>query len=220
MTAPAPDCDFCKQFHSDSVPESLTRGRKIGLAAAAVFGLTSVAIAAVSVPFLSPGLRRICLPYVPATDVQVANVISALRGCSGSLVDCGSGDGRIVFAAARSGFKAVGVELNFWLVLFSRIRAKMMGLSSDSVRFERRDLFQVDYSKFDNVVVFGVDSLMPELERLFLSLREHQHSSGHKLNVVACRFPLPNIEPVHVVGQGIDSVWLYRFPLDQKNSKQ
>ncbi len=32
----------------------------------------------------------------------------------------GSGDGRIVLAAAQAGFKAVGVELNPWLVFYSR----------------------------------------------------------------------------------------------------
>jgi len=47
-------------------------------------------------PFVSPALRRVCLPYVPATDSQVRNVFSALTGRSGKLVDLGSGDGRIV----------------------------------------------------------------------------------------------------------------------------
>ena len=37
-----------------------------------------------------------CLPYVPATTEQVHNVLRALKGRSGPLVDLGSGDGRIV----------------------------------------------------------------------------------------------------------------------------
>ena len=39
---------------------------------------------------------QVCLPYVPATPTQVHNVMHQLKGRSGSLVDLGSGDGRIV----------------------------------------------------------------------------------------------------------------------------
>lgn len=203
------ECDFCSQFHSDSLPESLSKGKSIGLTIAAILGASSLAITAVSIPFLSPGLRRICLPYVPATDAQVANVLTVLKGCSGTLIDSGSGDGRIVFAAARAGFTAVGVELNYWLVLYSRIRAATMGLSK-TAKFRRNDLLKVDFSKYDNVVVFGVDCLMPELEKIF-----HLHAQKNRFNVVACRFPLPNTKPMHVVGQGIDMVWLYHFPVNK-----
>ena len=47
-------------------------------------------------PFVSPALRRICLPYVPATTTQVSNVMKAVKGRNGQLIDLGSGDGRIV----------------------------------------------------------------------------------------------------------------------------
>lgn len=30
--------------------------------------------------------------------------------------------------------------------------------------------------------------------------------------VVACRFPFPNWKPSLTIGEGIDSVWLYRQP--------
>ena len=78
-----------------------------------------------------------CLPYVPATTTQVSNVRAALKGSKvsawhhcvrpenilcfqGTLVDIGSGDGRLVVEAARMGFRATGVELNRWLVYYSR----------------------------------------------------------------------------------------------------
>jgi hypothetical protein len=53
-------------------------------------------LSAICVPFVTPALRRICLPYVPATLDQVQNVLKGLEGRSGTLVDLGSGDGRIV----------------------------------------------------------------------------------------------------------------------------
>jgi len=46
--------------------------------------------------------------------------VLASEGGGRSLVDVGSGDGRIVLEAARRGYKAHGVELNPWLVLYSK----------------------------------------------------------------------------------------------------
>ena len=35
------------------------------------------------------------------------------------------------------------------------------------------------------------------------------HRDSH---VVVCRFPLPNWQPVHTSGNGIDTVWVYKHP--------
>ena len=207
----ATECDFSAQFHSDKKPESLSKFRSTGLTVAAVFGATSVSLMAVCLPFVRPAFRKICLPFVPATDTQIANVLKALSGCRGTLIDCGSGDGRIVFATASAGFTSTGVELNPVLVLYSKLKSWTTGTERNRVRFLKQDIFATDFTQYDNVVVFGVDSLMPELEKRFTSL-PHEH----RFNVVACRFPLPNIIPVSTVGQGIDTVWLYTFPVKNK----
>jgi hypothetical protein len=53
-----------------------------------------------SVPFLTPALRRHALPYVPATRQQLDNIFYLLKNSSTKqhrhLIDLGSGDGRIV----------------------------------------------------------------------------------------------------------------------------
>lgn len=59
-------------------------------------GGIATAITVVCFPFVSPAFRKICLPYVPATNQQIKNVMQALNNRSGSLIDLGSGDGRIV----------------------------------------------------------------------------------------------------------------------------
>ena len=46
----------------------------------------------------------------------------------GKLLDIGSGDGRLVVEAARMGFKSTGVELNRWLVYYSRWGEKICTL--------------------------------------------------------------------------------------------
>uniref|UniRef100_F7GLT3 ATP synthase c subunit lysine N-methyltransferase n=1 Tax=Monodelphis domestica TaxID=13616 RepID=F7GLT3_MONDO len=66
-----------------------------GLLVPGIIGGTLVAVYAVATPFLTPALRKICLPFVPATSHQIENVLKMLRCRSGTLVDIGSGDGRI-----------------------------------------------------------------------------------------------------------------------------
>ncbi len=88
------------------------REHKMTTAGKVLVGVTgglSAALCAVTVPFVSPALRRVCLPYVPATTRQVDNVMQLLKGRSGSVVDLGSGDGRIV--SVGSGFVKSQVDL-------------------------------------------------------------------------------------------------------------
>lgn len=179
----------------------LTRTGKILLG---VTGATFVAVTAITTPFVVPALRKICLPYVPATTEQVQNVLSVLGGHAKGrrLIDLGSGDGRIAIEAARHGFCAEGIELNPWLVLFSRYRARREGLHRDT-KFHTRDLWKHDLSSYDDIVVFGVDCMM---EPLRLKLVQEM---GDTCRVVACRFPVPSCEPAHTAGEGLDTVWLY-----------
>ena len=62
----------------------------------AVSGGAFVGMFAVSTPFILPAVRKICLPFVPATTLQINNVMKMLNGRTGGVLDLGSGDGRIV----------------------------------------------------------------------------------------------------------------------------
>lgn len=67
-----------------------------GITILGVSGALALGFYAVVTPFLTPALRKICLPFVPATCTQLKNVRQALKNRNGSLLDIGSGDGRIV----------------------------------------------------------------------------------------------------------------------------
>ncbi|XP_058486972.1 ATP synthase subunit C lysine N-methyltransferase [Solea solea] len=175
---------------------------RLGLIVTGVLGGSLVALYAVATPFVVPALRKICLPFVPATTAQVENVLTVLRARTGSLVDIGSGDGRIVIAAAKRGFQASGFELNPWLVWFSRYKAWREGVHC-STTFHISDLWKVSFAQFSNVVIFGVPQMMEQLELKLM--RELPCSS----KVVACRFPFPTWVPERIVGEGIDTVWVY-----------
>ncbi|OCT57205.1 hypothetical protein XELAEV_18003849mg [Xenopus laevis] len=133
-----------KSLEEYSIVSSTSRPKKKkwGLVATGVIGGTLVALYAVATPFVAPALRKLCLPYVPATTTQVKNVLKMLRSRTGIVVDIGSGDGRIVIAAAKEGFQAVGYELNPWLVWYSRFRAWREGVHHHT-RFYVSDLWKV-----------------------------------------------------------------------------
>ncbi|RXM95923.1 Protein FAM173B, partial [Acipenser ruthenus] len=107
-----------------------------------------------------------------------------------------------VIAAAKQGYRAVGYELNPWLVWYSRYRAWREGVHHNT-RFYIADLWKVKFSQYTNVVVFGVPQMMPQLEDKLLS--ELQITA----KVIACRFPFPTWAPEHMTGEGIDTVWAY-----------
>ncbi|GAB0086402.1 fam173b [Sergentomyia squamirostris] len=177
----------------------------------ALTGGLGLAITCVSIPFVSPAFRKICLPYVPATPAQITNVLSALHRASGLpkpprnlVLDIGSGDGRIVLATAKEGYKSHGVELNRFLVYYSRLSAARCGLWND-VRFFRKNLWQFNISPYSHIVIFGVDCMMDDLEKKLKSeVTEH-------CTIVACRFPFPTLRPSDTIEAGVDSVWTYKI---------
>ncbi|XP_044151065.1 ATP synthase subunit C lysine N-methyltransferase isoform X1 [Bufo gargarizans] len=176
--------------------------KRWGLVATGFVGGTLLTLYAVATPFVLPALRKICLPYVPASETQVENVLKMLQFRSGTVVDIGSGDGRIVISAAKTGFQAVGYELNPWLVWYSKYRAWREGVHQNA-KFHISDLWKVSFSQYTNIVIFGVPEMMPKLEeklKMELSLTAR---------VIACRFPFPHWIPDHISGQGIDTVWVY-----------
>jgi hypothetical protein len=80
------------------------------------------------------------------------------------VVDIGSGDGRIVAALALNGFVASGIELNPFLVWYSRLKLKMAGLGKTAF-IKRANFWQEDFSQYDIVVLFGVFYIMARLEK-------------------------------------------------------
>ncbi|XP_048376453.1 ATP synthase subunit C lysine N-methyltransferase [Stegostoma tigrinum] len=189
------------------------RKRHWGLALLGAVSGAGLALTLGAAPFVAPALRRVCLPFVPASPAQVETVLQMLKGRRGKLVDIGSGDGRIVIAAAKQGFRAVGYELNPWLVWYSRYKAWQEGVHH-STRFYISDLWKVDFSEYSNVVIFGVPQMMKSLEEKL------QRELTSNARVVACRFPFPSWMAVCESGKGTDTAWLYNAKSFKTPSKK
>ncbi len=95
------------------------------------------------------------VPFV-TTPPSVVSAMLKLADVTGSdiVYDLGSGDGRIVIAAARDfGARAVGVEIDRNLIQESERNAESAGVSG-RVRFIQQDLFQADITEATVVTLF------------------------------------------------------------------
>lgn len=108
------------------------------------------------------------VPYVPTRDAVVEAMLRLANvGPEDVVIDLGSGDGRIVIAAARDrGARGIGVEIDPALVAFSREAAFEAGVA-DRVEFRVGNLFEADLSDATVIAIFlGVDenrALRPRL---------------------------------------------------------
>ena len=83
------------------------------------------------------------------------------------VIDLGSGDGRIVTAAARRGARALGIEYDAGLVALARRLTAEQGVADKAV-FLQADLFESDFSEATVLTTFLLSDVMLRLrERIF-----------------------------------------------------
>lgn len=137
-------------------------------------------------------------PYLPSFKTDVEVMLDLVEVKPGELVvDLGSGDGRVLLAAARRNAWACGYEINPLLWTVARVRA--LGLRRVEVKLA--DYWRVNLGEADVVFVFLLDRLMPRLERKLIK----ELKPGARL--VSYVFALPNKKPVAKTR----NAFLYRF---------
>lgn len=106
--------------------------------------------------------------FVATPPALVTGMLDLAGVSDGDVVyDLGSGDGRIVIAAARRGARGVGVELDSVLVEESRASADTAGVAS-GVEFRRADLFATDLRPASVVTLYLGRELNQRLRPIFL----------------------------------------------------
>ncbi len=108
-------------------------------------------------------------PYVVTRREDVETMIHLARLTTDDRVaDLGSGDGRIVIAAAKAGVKdALGIEINGALVKTSRVTAKRLNLAN--VRFLAQSFWKTDFSDRTVIFLYQVPYAMKRLESKLLA---------------------------------------------------
>jgi len=85
------------------------------------------------------------------------------------VVDLGSGDGRLVIAAAKRGARALGVEYDAYMVALAERNAAAAGVA-DKARFVRGDMFEADFSQASVLALFLLPANLRKLTPKFLEL--------------------------------------------------
>ncbi len=146
-------------------------------------------------------------PFVATPERLVAEMLGLAQIEPGDVVyDLGSGDGRLVIAAAAIGAQAVGVEYDLELVERSRARAAQAGLS-DRTRFHHQDIFQTDVRDGNVVLLYlSADFNVRLRPRLLEQLRPGSRVVSHGFHMG--EWPP---DSVVTVGSGVERAVLYAW---------
>jgi SAM-dependent methyltransferase len=110
-------------------------------------------------------------PYVPSPPEVVDRMLRLAQPKPGEvLIDLGSGDGRIVIAAAKHGMRALGVDIDPRLVRLGRANAKEAGVEA-LARFEVMNFFDLDLSEADIISAYLLPDINLQLRPKFLALK-------------------------------------------------
>jgi SAM-dependent methyltransferase len=145
----------------------------------------------------SAGCARVPGVEVPDVRTPPEVVVEILRlagvGPGDTVYDLGSGDGRIVIAAARDfGGSGVGVEIDPDLVAESARNARRTGVG-DRARFLLQDIFDADISEATVVTMY----LSPEVNLRLRPRLLSQLKPGSR--IVSHDFPIGDWQPARVV---------------------
>ena len=146
-----------------SSPMKSTNSNVPALALVGVVGGTAVVFSVLSAPFLViPAFRRLgAIPWMTTqmhiTKQAITQLVQRQSKISNNpskhvkkFIDLGSGDGRVVIAAAQAGYQATGIELNPVLVSLSYIAAYRAGVLS-KVSFRMNDFWSINLQDYDAI---------------------------------------------------------------------
>jgi precorrin-6B methylase 2 len=109
--------------------------------------------------------------WVPTPDILVQRMLDLAKLTPQDfVVDLGSGDGRMIIAAAKRGARALGVEYNPKMVELSKRSAADAGVG-DKAQFVQGDMFEADFSQANVLALFLLPDNLNRLRPKFLELK-------------------------------------------------
>ena len=157
-------------------------------------------------------------PFITTPDEVVEHMLRlAGTGPADTVIDLGSGDGRIVIAAAKKfGARGIGIELDGRLVERSRENARLAEVG-DRVTFVEGDVLASDISGASVVTVYLLPFLIDKLQPRFLEMRPGTRVVSHAFGMVGWkpdRAETVRLERPHP-GQGDESMlYLWVVPAE------
>ena len=145
--------------------------------------------------------------YVPTSDTVVNAMLKLANVTQDDVVyDLGSGDGRIVIAAARKhGARGVGIDIDPERIEESNENAIKAGVT-DKVKFIEADLFKSDFSEASVVTLYLLSSLNEKLRPILMQ----QLKPGTR--IVSHAFDMGDWEPEETQTVDGTTIYLWRIP--------
>jgi SAM-dependent methyltransferase len=123
--------------------------------------------------------------YVPTPPEVVAEMLKVAKVTKDDVIyDLGSGDGRIVIAAAKElGARGVGIDIDPQRIKEAEANAKQAGVG-DKVKFLQKDLFETDISEATVVTLYLLPNLNLRLRpKLFKELKPGTRIVSHSFDM-------------------------------------
>ena len=109
--------------------------------------------------------------WVPTPQIAVETMIDLAKVTADDyVIDLGSGDGRLVIAAAKRGARALGLEYDANLVRYSQREATKQGVA-DKAKFVQADIFTSDFSQATVLTLFLLPEMNLRLRSQFLKMK-------------------------------------------------
>lgn len=127
-------------------------------------------------------------PYVPILGRDSRRIIEQSGLHPGqTLIDLGSGDGRLLRAAAAQGIRCIGYEINPYLVIISRL---VCWRYRKLVTIHTADIWRTKLPPADTIYIFGLDRFMKRLDEKF------RREITQPTKVISYVFEIPGRTPI------------------------
>lgn len=135
-------------------------------------------------------------PYLPTRKNDLERFIALAQIKPGEkVVDLGSGDGRLLFAAAEKGAVAVGYEISLFPYFLSRFRLwrkiRQGKIKKNQIEIKCRDFWGADLLDADVIYLF----LMPRPNKKFAAMAKNLKKGTRLLAYV---WPIPGYKPLKI----------------------
>lgn len=138
-------------------------------------------------------------PFIRSSKIKIKIMLELADIKPGDkVVDLGSGDGTLLLGAARLGAKAEGIEINPFLVFYSRWRAHQAGFK-DQITIIKVDFFAYPLRDVDVIFLY----LWPKTNKLLKDKLFKEAKAGAK--IISSAFPILGWQPT----KEKDGVFLY-----------
>lgn len=126
-------------------------------------------------------------PFLPTLTPQVTRALDMIDLKPGqTLLELGSGDGKVMIAAAERGIRVIGYELNPFLVIYSWLRTRRYG-TLVSVRWA--NFWGVRLPESEGIFVFLLQKYMKRLDKKIVQ------ECSNPVKLVSFAFYIPGKEP-------------------------